>query len=248
MTVVVGVLCKDGVVIGSDSSATFTAGQVRTIEQPTKKVSVVAEEIAFAGTGHVGSIQRFENTLQHLASSREFLKKDRFTIAKQITKLAIHDFAETACPPGRLGAVIAFRCPDGFQLCEFEPENLQPEFKTDQLWFVTMGSGQSITDPFLGMIRRVFFLGDLPRLSEAIFAVTWTLQQAIELNPGGIAGPPQLAVLELDKDNKTNRGVARLLTDEELQEHMDNVRGIEKHLALYRDQLSGTGSQLIPEP
>lgn len=38
MTILVGVLCKDGVIIGADGSATFGAGQMRTIEQPIDKL------------------------------------------------------------------------------------------------------------------------------------------------------------------------------------------------------------------
>ena len=45
MTILIGVLCKDGVVIGADSSATFDAGGIRTIEQPTKKIDLLMEKL-----------------------------------------------------------------------------------------------------------------------------------------------------------------------------------------------------------
>ena len=51
MTAIVGVLCRDGVVIGTDSSATFTYGPQRTIEQPTEKLSIVDQSVIVAGTG-----------------------------------------------------------------------------------------------------------------------------------------------------------------------------------------------------
>src|SRR5947208_15941015 len=66
MTVLVGVLCQDGVVIGSDSSATFTAGQFRTIEQPTKKTFVVEPDVILAGTGAAGFAQRFQAVVQQV--------------------------------------------------------------------------------------------------------------------------------------------------------------------------------------
>jgi 20S proteasome alpha/beta subunit len=61
MTAIVGIRCKDGVVIGADSSATFTdGGQVRTIEQPTeKKIEIIGDKVIVAGTGSVGHGQRF---------------------------------------------------------------------------------------------------------------------------------------------------------------------------------------------
>ena len=51
MTVLIGVLCSDGVVIGSDSAATFTAGNLRTIEQPCKKIHVIKNNILVRGLG-----------------------------------------------------------------------------------------------------------------------------------------------------------------------------------------------------
>ena len=42
MTAVVGILCSDGIVIGTDSSMTMVAGTFRTIEQSTEKLDVVA--------------------------------------------------------------------------------------------------------------------------------------------------------------------------------------------------------------
>ena len=38
MTVIMGVLCKDGVVVGADSAVTFGGGGVYTIRQATEKV------------------------------------------------------------------------------------------------------------------------------------------------------------------------------------------------------------------
>ena len=55
MTILVGLLCKDGIVIGSDSSATFGTMQNRTIEQPTDKIEIIDGKVIIAGTGQVGT-------------------------------------------------------------------------------------------------------------------------------------------------------------------------------------------------
>ena len=246
MTVVVGIICDDGVVVGADSSATFTAGEFRTIEQPTKKVFVIRNEIILAGTGAAGLIQRFENPVAGLAATPNFLKNGRFKITQQIAQAVINDFGTTQAPQRQLGAVLAFASIEGLQLCEFSVQDLQPEFKTPENWFVSLGSGQPITDPFLGMLRRVFFAKSRPKLSEAIFAVTWALQQAIELNPGGINAPMQVGVVA--KDTKTPRAIARILTDDELSEHANNVRGVEEYLARYRQIIAQPAKQDIPQP
>lgn len=104
------------------------------------------------------------------------------------------------------------------------------------MWFSSMGSGQAITDPFLGLLRKVFFKETTPNVTEGIFATMWALQHAIELNPGGINGPAQIGVLL--NENGTCR--ARLLEDSELQEHIANVEAAEAHLAKYKAILLGT--------
>ena len=65
MTVIIGVLCKNGVVIGADSSATFSIGTLRTIEQPfEQKIQVIdnhvvgdeRQRLVVAGGNHAGEL------------------------------------------------------------------------------------------------------------------------------------------------------------------------------------------------
>ena len=252
MTVVVGILCEDGVVIGSDSSASLAAGQFRTVEQPAKKTFIVSDHIIMAGTGQMGIGQRFENVLLAIATAIKCYQTDPFQIAKTICADAIKDFGSTNCPTGQFGALVAFQSNKGCHLCEFAVADFQPEFKTDEQWFGSMGSGQVITDPFLGMLRRVFFNHRKPKLSEGLFAATWAIKHAIELNPGGINGPPQIAALRAEPPSK--RMTARLLTEDELSEHDGNIEGVERHIGQYRQILGGGGAPEVttttapPEP
>ena len=75
--------------------------------------------------------------------------------------------------------------------------------------------------------------------------MTWALDHAIELNPGGINGPSQIAILTRDDGNLLS---ARLLDDYEVAEHLNSVRGAESHLALYRDVLAGKIQADAPPP
>src|SRR5262249_55071935 len=144
MTVLVGILCEDGVVVGSDSSATF-GDQIRTIEQPVKKTFIVGNDMIVAGTGQVGLGQRFEDVLGRMRADPEFTQTNHIQVGRAIATHAINDFASTSAPKGQYGALVAFACADNFHLCEFAVPDFQPEFKTgDGIWFVTMGSGQLI--------------------------------------------------------------------------------------------------------
>lgn len=168
-------------------------------------------------------------------------------MAKELCKQGIEEFAQTHVKAGSYGALVAFPSERKPHLCEFGNQNFQPEIKTREMWFVSMGSGQPITDPFLALLKRVFWPNAQPLVKEAVFAVAWTLQHVIEINPGGINGPPQIAVLvtELGKDPQLK---ARLLDDDAIAEHLDNVRGAEQHLANYKSMLAGDGPPIPSLP
>ncbi|HSK80161.1 MAG TPA: hypothetical protein VLQ45_27150 [Thermoanaerobaculia bacterium] len=63
MTSIVGVLCRDGAVIGTDSATTF-GGRLRTIEQATEKLDLIGDEIILAGAGSTGLRQRFRDIVE----------------------------------------------------------------------------------------------------------------------------------------------------------------------------------------
>ncbi len=250
MTVLVGLKCRGGVVVGSDSSATFTTStpNFNTIEQPTKKVFVIDNKVIVAGTGQIGLGQRFSAAVEKAWNEGAFKGTSTpLEIAKRLCAAGIKDFGETSVIKGQYGALVAFPCGKKYCLCEFSVSDFQPELKDENIWYVSMGSGQTIADPFLGLLRRVFWKDSPPELNEGIFAVTWTLHHAIELNPGGIKGPSQIAVLSPDMKGDLR---ARLLDDAELAEHQDNVLGAEGHLGGYSQRLSGKTepSKEIPSP
>jgi 20S proteasome alpha/beta subunit len=239
MTVLVGILCQDGVVIGSDSCATFVAGQMRTIEQRTvKKVRNIGTDVIIAGTGHVGLGQRFLDVVTKDRINGQYPRNNAIDVCREISKKTTTDFSSTQADRNQFGALMAFWSKEGPSLCEFQARDFQPELKNDEIWYVSMGSGQPITDPFLGFLRRVFWKDKRPRVKEAIFAVTWALEHTIDLNPGGINGPSQIGVLE----NK----VARLLTPDEITAHVANTVGAQDYLAGYPNQLLNAAAKTLP--
>jgi ATP-dependent protease HslVU (ClpYQ) peptidase subunit len=249
MTAIVGVLCQDGVVIGADSSATSVSTLGPTIEQEVKKIDILDGRVIVAGTGPVGLGQRFFAKLQDFHYKNKYKSKPAIEIAKQYCRLGIDDFIETKVQPRQYGALVAFSVETHFHLVEFAIEDFQPEIKTDRTWFVSMGSGQAITDPFLALLRKVFWKDAPPLLNEGVFAVAWTLQQAILLNPGGINGPQQIAVLK--PRTQEHDCQARLLQDDEIDEHLGSVRAAEEHLGRYKELLQGKRMDRalgIPQP
>jgi len=97
-----------------------------------------------------------------------------------------------------------------------------------------MGSAKPITDPFLAFMRRAFWTDGPPLVYDAVFAVTWVLQHAIETNTGGVNGPLKIAVLE----KHGGLWKARLLPRHELLEHGQHVEEAYDALRRFRDRPS----------
>lgn len=243
MTAIVGILCSDGVVVGCDSSATFTGTQILTIEQRVKKLDIIGDRVIVAGTGQIGLGQRFCGIVKQAHEEKVF-QVDHLKVGVALSKAAIANFAETQTQVGQYGALVAYTCSGRFFLCEFATRDFQPEFKSSTMWFVSVGSGQTITDPFLGFIRRVFWKDSLPSVAEGIFFATWTLQHVIDLNVGGINAPIQMAVIRTDGKGNAK---AEEITDAELQEHQNNVGELEKYLSDYKRILKTGDAATIPQ-
>lgn len=253
MTVLVGIRCKDGVVIGSDSSATFGQLNVRTIEQPTRKIEIVDGALIIAGTGQMGLGQRFcaQLATMHGATGEKTYKgRPAVEVGKMMANAGINDFASTRAPAGQYGALVAFRTGKELHLCEFAALDMQPELKTDQLWYASMGSGQTIADPFLALMRKVFWTDGMPTLADGIFATVWTLQHTIDINPGGVNGPMHLATLSWAEGKVGSTQIARFLDVGEIEQHIENKISAEKHLASYRELVGGaaTNAPDLPMP
>ena len=226
MTSIVGILCKDGVVIGTDGAVTFVSDQIRTIVQPTEKICIVSNDIIIAGTGSVGLGQRFCAIVEK--AKKNYTTTHTLGFTKQLSRLFIQDMQQTFMRPGQYGALVGFPCTNKPCLCEFALTDFQPELKTDKLWYCIMGSAQTITDAFMGFLRRVFWDSGLPNLQEGIFCATWVLEHAIDVNPGGVKGPIGIAILEY---NDQGRLAARILEINEIDQHRQDIEEARRSLS-----------------
>ena len=124
------------------------------------------------------------------------------------------------------------------KLCLFQfNQQCSPEEATDNLPFVSIGSGQKIADPFLAFLRRIFWPNEdeLPSLEEGILTVLWTLEHAIRTHPGGVSDPKQ--IITIKKEN--NKYKIYEFQEKELEEHLEGIGDIEKYLSEYPSKLKG---------
>lgn len=246
MTLVVGIRCTDGVVIGTDSAMTLGSGQLTTIEQPLRqKIDVIKEKIIVAGTGEVGLSQRFKHVVEQFCENDVFQEKDIVDVGCDLSELAVENFLRTHLKTINYGALVALPCKHNAELVEFSVGSFQPEVKTKDNWYASMGSGQIAADPLLGFIRTTFWGDDPPSRQEGIFAATMVLELGCEMAPGGVALPIQMSVLSPNPKDKQRLSAYRL-DQEELLEHKGNVRDAIKHFKKYKDILHDKSTRSLP--
>src|ERR1700687_3890450 len=75
MTLIVGLKCSDGVVVGADGISTFGNAAGHTIRQVTTKLEVIADKVVIGVSGSVGLAQRFKSEVEDLYADRKFIDK-----------------------------------------------------------------------------------------------------------------------------------------------------------------------------
>jgi len=242
MTVLVGVKCTDGVVIGADSAATSAAGQIHLLKMVSDKIAIIDGRVIVAGTGQIGMGQRFTDVVAN-AHSRKLFQGTEVDVSRELAKLARQDFAATGCSQGQYGALVAAPIEDRGCLTEFAVADFQPELKTAKLNFVAMGSGQMLAEPFVSFVARTFWQSKMPDVQSAIFGVHWALAHTIRCAPGGVGDPIAIATLTKQKKGWS----AELLSDEVLGEQAQHMADIEGRIANYKQELLD-GVEAPPPP
>lgn len=256
MTLIVGIKCSNGVVLGADGAATLgnTVG-LRTVIQPVAKLTIVRDSAIVAVSGPVGIGQLFADRLDSSYNNLRNLSGEE--VGRSLRSAFLQD-AEVGLRIAALAATVVGSGPAQQDiLCDTlvavaskgTPRLIQfdyqcaPELATDDLPFVAIGSGRTIADPFLAFLRRVFWQESLPSLADGNFAATWTLQHAIDTAPGGIARPISVANLRVDK----GQPVATLLSPSELMEHYEAIDEAEARLRQFRsEQIPGQSESAPP--
>jgi hypothetical protein len=249
MTVLVGTLCWDGVVIGADSIATSTSGFHPTIQiRSDDKIVTVGDRVIIATTGAVGLSQRFHAIVEQCYADGAF-RMPCIQCAKAISAATVQDFGSTGVPRTQgglgFGAMLAAPIADQPELIEFNHIDMQPERRTGRLHFVSMGSGQILADPFLAFVSRVLWRGSIPDVKIAALGVYWTLAHAIKYAPGGVGEPIRVAVLR----KKADSWKATLLEEDQLQEQLQHISAIEERIGKYPAEIiESAPTEPIPAP
>lgn len=262
MTLIVGLLCSDGAVVASDSAASFGTGLgMPTIgQQPAKKIEIVGGSIVCATSGDVGISQSICEAVEKAQKAggltgSPVAAKDRLADAIgnalapafQRAKMALGSgVPQQAILQGILSETIVAAPVDKKAHVWTFSFTGNGTLATKSLPFSASGSGQPIADPFLALVKRIFWSDRQPTLSDGIFAAVWTIEHVKKTNTGGVGGDVQLATVE----NRQGNPVTRRLKPEEIQEHLESVRAVEEHMAEFkREQTQAEPGDLeLPKP
>lgn len=252
MTLIVGIWTENGVVVASDSAASYSTGQTMTIgQQEVTKILKLADSVLFASTGSIGISQVVSQRLaemwrksdfKSISSPEEMMRQ----VGEQISSL-VSPFLDSAKNLRSLGVdpgsslckcLAAFPVKQRAHLFSFD-YNGAPERATRELPFIAMGSGQAIADPFLALLKRLLWSASPPTLPEARLAAVWTIDHVRRTNPGGVALKTQLAVLQ----QKDGRLEAALCPENDIEEHMEKISDAERALV---EEVRGNRADSVP--
>lgn len=245
MTLIIGIKCSDGIVLGADSAATIqAANNLPTITQPVKKIDTIYNYIAIGFSGAIAINQLLVPEIKNAWDKDLFkdLEKHKIQLKiQEICRLVLQEqwttaknaaqcYGQNAINTMIFQMLVGIWSKGSFHLFNIDPK-CSVEEVTENLPFASIGCGQSIADPFLGFIRRIFWDNSLPSVIEGIFATLWALSHSISITPGGIADPVNIYILSKNK----NEPIIKKLEDFELQETQEAISSAEKSLKHYKE-------------
>ncbi|MCY4466736.1 MAG: hypothetical protein OXE46_14495 [Chloroflexi bacterium] len=246
MTLIIGVRCGDGIVIGSDSVTTYSSfsGQPTIEQEIDTKVRIINNNALYASAGEVGPSQDILSALE--SNWTKISRRPKYhTVKKELSDTIsgqIKHYArrkeETLVTPGRnnsfvtevgIACVLAVPIADEHHLFLFDQHGNPEEYRSE-LPIVTVGSGQVQADPFLAFVKRVAWNDKQPAtVKQGIAGVLWTLQYVIARNSAlGVGGQPSIGILE--KADRNWEISVHKLGSERLSMHIDAITNAEQSL------------------
>jgi hypothetical protein len=234
MTILVGVRCSDGVVIGSDSIAIAAMGQFPLIHlEADAKIQIFDDAVIIASTGSVGYAQRLHHHIDTAVKGHVFKNFTAREATSNISKRMLTDLQGSMAPNWpqdglRFGGLMAAAVKDGPFLAEFGTTDFQAEMKSGKIFFGSMGSGQMLADPFLAFVCRVLWKSEMPTVDYGKFGVYWVLSHTIKLALGKVGLPIRLATLRqvdgtwVAKEQDTQEAAQYI---DELENYIGNFAG-----------------------
>lgn len=246
MTVVVAFSCSDGAVVASDSMITPTIGGLNVGHHHGVKVYVLPGSQIFAFAGDQGQAARFK-VLAEANHGMIVTTAHALDYPLALAQGISAQFQSTGIGQA-IGAntILGFLHMNTCYCCAFEGQ-MQPRLLDKDHYYVALGTGKLSADPFLRFLVDTFCESGQPTVREGILLATWVVQHVIDVNPGGVAGPIRVAVIEKDA---TGLYAARELPDTEIAEHQQAIESARDALRDWRKSIGGqpADAAAVPTP
>lgn len=234
--------------MGADGRATLGDPLGHIAHIPTRKIEKIGDDVLVATAGSVGLRQRFGRIVGTLRLGGAF---DAHCIdcSLKITTQVVKSFQESHLERGSgydIAALVAAPFDGVPELVEFEDGSVQPERKTPQIHFVSIGAGQRLADPFLGFVSRVLWEEKEPTVYLAKIGILWALHHTSLLSPLAIGPPLRLGILSKSGD----KWCAEVLDEEEFGEQLGHIKALERGMPDYVSRVAARESAepLPPDP
>jgi len=256
MTLVLGVMCQDGVVIGADSAVTYTtSGGFQTVQLSTKKIWPIADnKMLFAASGDVGLAQRIQGEIEEFwknldsISSINYVRDSIERCAKRVLEPRFRtlefipqEMRGEALSSAMCYSLLAFIRDEQFHMLHLGVNATLTEFGLE-MPFVSIGSGQPMADPLFGFLKNALWPSGRFYVSDAELVIAWILDTVIHINPGGVGG--EKVIYRLTKDN-SNLPIVLEVTNERIGETMQFIQDATEVLRKYKE--NHFGDVIIPK-
>jgi hypothetical protein len=188
----------------------------------------------------VGLAQRVKIIADDMWNKKQFTGSGMST-ATTLAGRALTDFGSSLLQKHpqhgiNFGALLAMVVEDVPYLVEFGSTDFQPELKQDNLFYVSMGSGQMLADPFLAFVKRVLWKDKMPDVERAKIGIYWALNYTCGQAVGMVGGDLKLGVLR-------KQGVDWTASIQDTQEQAQYVAALEEQFDLDKLFLEAKASE-----
>jgi hypothetical protein len=246
MTVVVAFFCSDGAVVASDSMITPSLGNINVGHHHGIKVHLLPGPQIFAFAGDHGQALRVKS-LAELNHGVPASAANPLDFPLGLAQAVSTNFQSTGIATTAINTnvILSFLHQGSCQCCVFEGA-MQPRLLDADHYYVALGVGKLSADPFLRFLTDVFCEAGQPAVHEAAFFATWVVQHVIDVNPGGVAGPIQVAIFEQDG---ARNFTPRQLTAAEIAGYQQVIGSARDALRDWRSSiLSGAAARGVRQP
>lgn len=216
MTLVVALVCSDGIVVASDSKQTFGDAPLTRQSAEEPKTKVMRNHIVFAGAGSLTALQEVEEEIEKLVDQRP--SASAHDLIPQV-KVAVHEVTRRNLDMARAlqgDDVGVTDIPQGVVLlCSYDSKPYVYQIFPDGQCarsprYCTIGSSFLYAE----LILKDFYRTDMT-CQEAAFLAYYTLRQASEVDPY-VGGPIHI--------HKIMDGSVARMPDEELEALEDDFQ------------------------